>query len=254
MKKLLFLIIILGAGYYYSTLQDISKSENNKSNKKEDSKISTKYKSHSPKSSSASIAPGGKILNKNSSSDSHTHDDQSPNDFEVEIVSVPDTTEGESLTTFNDVMAEFASKSLDVERLKESLVAKGLELVVAKDSNKFTGTMTIIRTENALPGTRYFHSQIFYGEDGAPFIQHMSFEYKAGKSSFAEAVAAAKKQFSLATEPSVKKDGFYSWNTTDGYVVWIKRMTAVDLKNDPYNAYSPNDVGTIKVAKELEIH
>jgi hypothetical protein len=253
MKKIFLLITILGAGYYYTTLQNKSKTPKHTLNAKSaNKKLTTNHGSNSNKAISASIGIGGKVVS--SKSNAHVHADTTSNDFEVEIVSIPDTLEGESLVTFNSIMADSSSKNLDIESLKESLVSKGLELVVAKDENKFTGTMTIIRTENSLPGTRYFHSQIFYGEDGSPFVQHMSFEYRAGKLAFAQAVAAAKKQFKLNTEPSVKKDGFYSWNTSDGYVVWVKRMTSEDLKNDPFNAYSPSDAGTIKVAKELEIH
>lgn len=253
MKKILLLIIVLGAGYYYYTLQE-EPHQNDKTNHSIKSKIANKQPSDAKGSSSASIGAGGKIVSSGKKPHSHVHSDSNFINFEVEDVPVPDTRDGESLTAFNDIMSEFATQNLDEENLKESLISKGLELVVAKDENKFTGTMTIIRTENSLPGTRYFHSQIFYGDDGKPFIQHMSFEYRAGKLAFAEAVAAAKKQFGLTHKPSVQKDGFYSWNTSDGYVVWVKRMTAEDQKNDPYNAYSANDVGTIKIAKELEIH
>ncbi|OUR98761.1 hypothetical protein A9Q84_04940 [Halobacteriovorax marinus] len=252
MKKILFLILVLGGGYYYFTLQEISNNEQN-SNQQE-SHVGKDSNVKTPVAASASIAPGGKIISSGKTSHNHIHQDQSSNTFDVEIVDIPDTNEGESLTSFNEVMSEFASKDLDLERFKETLVAKGLELVVANDKNPYTGNMTIIRTENSLPGTRYFHSQIFYAKDGSPFIQHMSFDYRASEKSFAEAVAAAKKQFKLNATPNVRKEGYYSWNTPDGYLVSVKRMTAEDLKNDPFNAYLKSDVGTIKVTKELEIH
>jgi hypothetical protein len=59
--------------------------------------------------------------------------------------------------------------------------------------------------------------------------------------------------FSLST-PSTSRDGYALWKLSDGRILWVKRMDMDDLKDDPFNAYSADDVGTIRVAVESEIH
>ena len=173
---------------------------------------------------------------------------------EIKEVPIPTDKHGKSLAEFNDILFNLATDNIDVEELKEALTNKGLSITVANDSNEHTGSMSIIRTNNTLPGTRYFHAQVFKNENGDSIVQHMSFEYRPGKNAFEQAVASAKVQFKLNRKPDVSSEGFASWSLKSGHTIWIKRMEKADLQNDPFNAYSDADIGTIKVAKELEIH
>ena len=174
--------------------------------------------------------------------------------FKVAKVEIPRDRHGESLVSLSSVISEFGKKDIEVGNITKRLKVMGLSPVVALDKNEDTGDMHTIRTKNSLPGARYFHAQIFTGKEGKQFVQHMSFEYRPGKQAFAQGVATAIREFGLSEKAVVQKDGFYSWNTFDGYVVWVKRMTAEDLKSDPFNAYSRKDIGTIRIAKEIEIH
>lgn len=122
-----------------------------------------------------------------------------------------------------------------------------------QDSNPSTGTLYILRTENPLKGTRYFHAQYFSDENKKPYLQHMSFEIPPGKDSLRLAADALKKSFPGLREPHLQKEGFVMWKWKGGYNVWALRLSKDHLKDDPYNAYSENDEGTIRVAMELDI-
>ena len=40
----------------------------------------------------------------------------------------------------------------------------------------------------------------------------------------------------------------------NGRNVYVKRMSLEDLKDHPFNAYTSQDVGTVRVVHEQEIH
>lgn len=238
MKKIIALVIIISAAVYYF---------NNSSNTHSD------QVEHDHKTSPA--APKVEV------SHDHAHAHVSPvkeskkiKSIPVKVVEIPNDEQGKSLQKFSTIIADLSSDRIEIEELKDYLTDFGLNIDVANDENESTGSMSIIRTRNTLPGTRYFHAQVFKDENGESFIQHISFEYRPGENAFEEAIAVAKKQFGLKKNPDVSRDGFVSWSTKSGHVIWVKKMEKEDLQNDPFNAYTDADIGTIKVAKELEIH
>lgn len=238
MKKIVLLILVIaGAVFYLNNAAQIEK-------KLEEAKTIVINDKASPKDQTshdhAHVSPTKSSLKKETTT--------------VKEVAIPTDKHGKSLTEFNSIIFSLAKNNIDIEELKESLTSKGLKITVANDSNEHTGSMSIIRTDNTLPGTRYFHAQIFKDENGESFVQHMSFEYRPGKYAFEEAVASAKVQFNLNRDPDISNKDFVSWSLKSGHVIWIKKLQKEDLKNDPFNAYTDADIGTIKVAKELEIH
>jgi hypothetical protein len=239
MKKITLLIIVIaGAVFYFKNTAHIEEESNTSLTTKEIKKSSKKESSHDH--NHAHISP--------------TKDSKNKEKVVIKEVPIPTDKHGKSLEQFNEILFSLAKSTVDVEELKDSLIDKGLKLTIANDSNEHTGSMSIIRTKNTLPGTRYFHAQIFKDENGDSFVQHMSFEYRPGKYAFEQAVASTKVQFKLNRNPDVSTKDFASWSLDSGHTVWIKKMGLEDLKNDPFNAYTDADVGTIKVAKELEIH
>ena len=255
MRKVTFIIIVLGLGYYFSQSFLSSNQEDPKEVQADHDHTKNKDIKTNPKSDSRASDkdPKNKIKSPVANHDSHDHGN-SNEDFEIKVVDIPRDEAGESLLDLAEITSTFANREVDVEALKETLTKRGLEVVSTVDSNPYTGSLTVIRTNNSLPGTRYFHAQIFTDENNKDFVQHMSYEYRPSENAFAEAVAAAKKTFGLTKVADVRKDGFYSWNTDDGYIIWVKRMEKEDLKNDPFNAYTDADIGTVRTAKELEIH
>ncbi len=153
-------------------------------------------------------------------------------------------------------MTEFLKSSAyqpDLKMTLSRLQNMNTQPTYFQDSNPSTGTLYILRTETPLKGTRYFHAQYFSDENTKPFLQHMSFEIPPGKDSLRQAAAAIKKSFPGLREPELQKDGFVMWKWKGGYNVWALRLTKDHLKDDPYNAYSASDEGTIRVAMELDI-
>jgi hypothetical protein len=121
------------------------------------------------------------------------------------------------------------------------------------DNNKYTGDLTIIRTENTLPGTRYFHAQYFSSKSNST-PQHLSFELRKSKNSFPLAIDMIKNEFNISGKAKYKNKNFISWDHSDHYSVWIKVLETSDLKDDPFNAYTKDDIGTVRIVIEEEIH
>lgn len=158
-----------------------------------------------------------------------------------------------SLIQNSKIMREFAVRQTRSDTLVERLRDLEAKPLVMNDENPYTGSMKVVRTRSPFPGTRYFHAQYFDNEQNEEYVQHMSFEFRPGDQSFEAVKKSIKTAFKLG-EPLEDKENFISWRQGEDYVVWIKKMDLKDMKDDPFNAYSKEDVGTIRVAKELEIH
>lgn len=176
--------------------------------------------------------------------------DSLPEDKSTPMSSV----ELESLKNMSSILSQAAEQKFTLTNLVESLNESGQRPLVARDENPDTGEMIIVRTKNPLAGTRYFHAQYFKDEAGARFVQHMSFEFKPSSNAMREAIATVEKTFSNLSRPRVQREDYVQWGLNDKYIVWVKKMGASDLMDDPFNSYSSSDDGTIRVALELEIH
>ncbi len=158
-----------------------------------------------------------------------------------------------SLAMMTETLERFTQPRASVRDLVDYLEGTAQRPIATHNRNPYTGEMAIVRTEQPLPGTRYFHAQYFSAEDGSSFVQHMSFEFKPGPNAMDEAVLAVQKSFSVST-PSIRRNDYAQWPFKTGYILWVKKLAAEDLKDDPFNAYTTADVGTIRVAIELEVH
>lgn len=158
-----------------------------------------------------------------------------------------------SLIQNSKIIKDFAVRETRSDALIEKLRELEARPLVMNDENPYTGSMKVVRTRSPFPGTRYFHAQYFDNEQNEEYVQHMSFEFRPGAQSFEAVKKSIKTAFKLG-EPLEDKEDFISWRQGDDYIVWIKKMELSDMKDDPFNAYSKEDVGTIRVAKELEIH
>lgn len=158
-----------------------------------------------------------------------------------------------SLNTMSAILKS-AISGQKLENLVQQLRKSGQDPIMTRQNNGVTGELTILRTQNPLPGTRYFHAQYFTDENNERYVQHMSFEFKPGPHSMSEAVKAAMQNFSLGA-PSERRDDFVQWELEDNYVLWIKRKSLRDLQNDPFKANDPKkDLGTVQMALEQNIH
>lgn len=161
--------------------------------------------------------------------------------------------EKKSLITLGSLLQEAIDENATMEAFVEKLDALKLKPKIMKDANEYTGEMEVVRTGETLPGTRYIHAQYFANKDGGKFPQHLSFELRPSKDSFEAAKKMVVKQFNVTGKPVRESANFASWKIP-GRTVWVKRLEANDL-NDPFNSYDrKQDVGTIRIGTELEIH
>jgi hypothetical protein len=156
----------------------------------------------------------------------------------------------ENMQKLANVLFEFSRPSQSFSHLIQYLRDSGQEPFVARDKNESTGELMIVRTKSPFPGTRYFHAQYFSDNGQDRFMQHMSFEIPSGPMAMSEAVQAVKKSFPGLNQPKVQSSDFTAWDAGDGFTVWVKRLNAEELKDNPFNAYTKDDAGTVRIAIE----
>lgn len=172
--------------------------------------------------------------------------DDSPNEG-------PTDTEKASLKEMTSILMEFTQNPRSLEDLVRHLQSAGQDPFVARDENSATGEMSVVRTKSPLPGTRYFHAQYFKNESGQRVAQHMSFEYRPGPNAMSDAIQAVTTALPNLGKPGRQTNDFVSWETKT-CTLWIKRMSLEDLRDDPINAYTDDDAGTIRIACEENPH
>ena len=163
--------------------------------------------------------------------------------------------EKKSLLILASFINDASSGDLKMDTLVEDLKNLKLKPIVMKNNNEYTGSLDIIRTKTALPGTRYLHAQYFEGENTTSFLQHLSFEFKGGDNAFEMVKQSIKMQMKLTSPPIEESKTYISWRVGEK-IVWIKVLSLEDIsKANPFNSYDlKNDVGTIRVTIENEIH
>jgi hypothetical protein len=123
-----------------------------------------------------------------------------------------------------------------------------------QDANPETGTLSVVRTEKPLPGTRYFHAQYFSGDKQKPFLQHMSFEIPPNKESLRVAAQAIKDTFGPLPQAHTQTANMIAWTWKGKYTVWALKLDKDSLVSDGFNAYTAQDEGTVRIAVELDVH
>jgi len=139
--------------------------------------------------------------------------------------------------------------------LIDALNELGLKPEIGVDTNEDTGSMKMIRSQNQIPGLRYFHAQYFSNEDNGFSPQHMSFEMPPAAGNFQMAADLVKKQFEIDYAPKYVKDNYIHWELDDGRTVYITILDKFLMEDNPWNAYDyEKDLGTVKVTVELDPH
>lgn len=166
-----------------------------------------------------------------------------------------DRQELQALDNYAKALYLFASNDQKPELLVQKLTEAGLKPLVVQDFNDVTGKMIVVRTEETLPGTRYFHAQYFEDENKQPFLQHMSFEFRPGEKSLDQAIAAVQKAFPKNIGPVQKCTRDYGAWEYGEMTAWCHELGEQDIQNDdPNRARSKEDIGAVKCAIEQNPH
>lgn len=179
---------------------------------------------------------------------SHKEDPSHPS----KPLSAEDSTKAQaSLKQMSQVLFDFTLQEKKLSELMTSLQQGQHEPFQVRDKNPDTGEMIIVRTKSPLPGTRYFHAQYFVDENNQAFAQHISFEYRQSPEAMEQAIAMVQATFPGLGTPMEEGRDFIQWELPHGYVVWVKRLDQQDISNNPFNAYTQGDIGSIRIAVEL---
>lgn len=170
-----------------------------------------------------------------------------------EISRAPAKDDQGNLQTMVSMLSEFTKADANISDLLSHLESAEQKPTVTRDVNSSSGEMHVIRTRKPLSGTRYFHAQYFTNDNGEAFVQHMSVEFQPSPTALAEAITAVQKSFNVGA-PLVQTASYAKWMLGEGHIIWVKKMELEDLQDDPFNAYTESDRGTIRLAVEAEIH
>ncbi len=156
-----------------------------------------------------------------------------------------------SLKQMTRMLLNYTMNEQKLDELMATLKQDQQEPFQVTDKNPDTGEMIIVRTKSPPPGTRYFHAQYFADENHQYFAQHMSFEFRPSPEAMEQAIQMVQETFPALGAPMEESRDFIQWPLPNGYVVWVKRLDQEDLSNNPFNAYTQGDIGSIRVAVEL---
>ncbi len=161
----------------------------------------------------------------------------------------------QSLKTMTLLLAQYTQSGKDLNELVGQLQREGHKPYMSKNKNPYTGELTIIRTRSPLPGTRYFHAQYFGDAQNKANLQHISFEFRGGPNALENAVNTVYSSFPGIGRPIEDDPEFKQWKLGEDYTVWIKRLDLDDVTADnPFNAYTKADIGTIRMVIEQDPH
>lgn len=160
-------------------------------------------------------------------------------------------TNEESFVIMAKSFLEFAGTGKTPEDFVAHLQSLGLKPIIAEDKQDAIEDLTIIRTENTLPGVRYIHAQ--FDGDGVQELQHLSFEIPKGPDAHQKGIDLIKKTLGLGKRVP-NTIGELAIFKRNGYVIWLKKLSWEDMMDDPFNAYERSDEGNIRVAIERDIH
>lgn len=171
----------------------------------------------------------------------------------IEISRAPARDDQGNLQTMVSMVSKYTKEDANINDLLSYLESAEQKPTVTRDVNSSSGEMHVIRTRKPLSGTRYFHAQYFTNDSGEAFVQHMSVEFQPSPTALADAITAVQKSFNVGA-PLIQTASYAKWQLGEGHIIWVKKMELEDLQDDPFNAYTEGDRGTIRLAVEAEIH
>lgn len=169
---------------------------------------------------------------------------------------VPHDQAEESLQRVNTKLNEVFTNQESPQELIRYFEEEKLEPEMSENTNEYTGTMMMIRTQKTIPGVRYFHAQYMGDDPEHTFLQHFSYEFRPSPNSMERATQSTEGSFKLSNKKVHREGDFITYDIGDDgrYELSIEKADWESLKDDPYNAHSKEDVGTVITRIELKVH
>lgn len=162
--------------------------------------------------------------------------------------------EVESVNNIVKTISQAIAKRSNSTAFMKAVQALNLKPKYMDEGTTAVGSMVTVRTHDALEGTRYLHAQFTGVKNNADYLEHVSFQIRPGSDSFQKAVEILNQFLPKNKKVKESSSDYVLYNTDDGYVAWAKIATREDLKSNKYNASSKEDVGSVIVTIEQEIH
>jgi len=159
-----------------------------------------------------------------------------------------------SAQTLTSMFKKFKKPEFKKADFLDFLIRQGLQPEVNIDEVDGLENLSIIRTSNALKGIRYIHAQYTGESNEDEILQHLSFELRPSKTAFKDAKALLAESFPELDQPLEDTADSMVIYKYEGYVVWIKELDRDDVRSDPFNPRTSEDVGSVKIAIEYDIH
>lgn len=162
--------------------------------------------------------------------------------------------EVESVNSLVKTISQAIAQRSNSNNFMKAVQALNLKPKFIDEGTTAVGSMVTVRTHDALEGTRYLHAQFTGVKNNADYLEHVSFQIRPGSNSFQKAVEILNQFLPKTKKVKESSSDYVLYNTDDGYVAWAKIATREDLKSNKYNASSKEDVGSVIVTIEQEIH
>jgi hypothetical protein len=162
--------------------------------------------------------------------------------------------EVQSVNNIVKTISQAIAKRSNSTAFMQAVQALNLKPKFMDEGTTAVGSMITVRTHDALEGTRYLHAQFTGVKNNADYLEHVSFQIRPGSDSFQKAVEILNQFLPKNKKVKESSSDYVLYNTDDGYVAWAKIATREDLKSNNYNASSKEDVGSVIVTIEQEIH
>lgn len=151
---------------------------------------------------------------------------------------------------FKDLKNPNSTKTDLIEILKKY----NLEPEISIDQTDGIPNLSIIRTAKTFNGLKYIHAQYEGNSPEDEKLQHFSFEIDPSPNAFENSVRLVQQalpDLGTLVPDTDEKFKIYKYGN---YVVWIAERDWSELKNDPFNAYTKKDIGTVRIAIQFDIH
>ncbi|MAF77993.1 MAG: hypothetical protein CME63_11430 [Halobacteriovoraceae bacterium] len=169
---------------------------------------------------------------------------------------IPQNKDEEALLRLNQTVAKVFENKEDPREFISFLEENELAPEQSVSSNEYTGTMIMIRSGKGLPGTRYYHAQYMGDNPDSTFLQHLSYQYRPGPDSLPRSIQAAEATYNVQNKKVYRDGNFITYDIGEEgtHQLSIEKAKYENLKDDPYNAYTPEDDGVVITRIELKIH
>jgi len=121
--------------------------------------------------------------------------------------------------------------------------------VYTDPSQRFFENQVVVRTDQPMVGTRYFHG-IYFSLGDQLIPSHLSFETNLGFDEAIEIVKSLSVTGKKITDEEDFSNGHIGWNFESDYEIRIKKLVSDDLIGHPNNAYTIDDIGIVVLTIE----